>query len=424
MVENGSSRTPHVDEGTMHAWLDGALPAEEGRAVEAHVASCAACAASAAEARGLIAASTRILSALDDVPGGVVPSRSAPAAFDTQPGTVSRVRSGRSVRAFASVAAAAVVVVALTLVARDRSAPVTRAAPAVAARSSDASTGNAPAKHSPESSVATTSDAPGRPNRSVAQKPRAATPDAPRSQAASAPLPGGVAAGVTGAANATVAPSSDSLTVTGRVTAAATGLPVADARVSVAGTDAVSATDSSGTFKVSVPPAGSHVLTARKLGFAASSATVNLPEDHMAPVTLALRNSTTSLAEVVTSGAGQGAMRFAKSPPSITGARMVSSDVYHTGGSQVRRSTFQLDSGGTVTLEEWRQLPETPWAKGRSDTSTRADTRARAAQLMLRAPSRDAPQPVVWFSADSTMFVLSGQLPLKQLEELKKRVVP
>ena len=103
---------------------------------------------------------------------------------------------------------------------------------------------------------------------------------------------------------------------------------------------------------------------------------------------------------------------------------MVSSDVYHTGGSQVRRSTFQLDSGGTVTLEEWRQLPETPWAKGRSDTSTRADTRARAAQPMLRAPSRDAPQPVVWFSADSTMFVLSGQLPLKQLEELKKRVVP
>ncbi len=63
----------HIDEGTIHAWLDGALPADEGARIETHVASCAACAAAVAEARGLIAASSRILSALDDVPGGVIP---------------------------------------------------------------------------------------------------------------------------------------------------------------------------------------------------------------------------------------------------------------------------------------------------------------------------------------------------------------
>jgi len=67
----------HVDEGTIHAWLDQALSPHEGARVEAHIADCAACAAAVAEARGLIAASSRILSALDDVPGGVIPESGA-----------------------------------------------------------------------------------------------------------------------------------------------------------------------------------------------------------------------------------------------------------------------------------------------------------------------------------------------------------
>lgn len=58
----------HLDEGTIHAWLDGALSTEEEARAEAHVASCTSCADAVAEARGLIAASTRILTALDDVP--------------------------------------------------------------------------------------------------------------------------------------------------------------------------------------------------------------------------------------------------------------------------------------------------------------------------------------------------------------------
>ena len=64
----------HPDEGTIHAWLDGALSADEARALEAHVAGCAQCAAVVTEARGLLAASSRILSALDSVPGGVLPA--------------------------------------------------------------------------------------------------------------------------------------------------------------------------------------------------------------------------------------------------------------------------------------------------------------------------------------------------------------
>lgn len=67
----------HLDEGTIHAWLDGALNEEEARYCEEHTASCEACRALVAEARGLVAGASRILSALDDVPAGVVPAGTA-----------------------------------------------------------------------------------------------------------------------------------------------------------------------------------------------------------------------------------------------------------------------------------------------------------------------------------------------------------
>ena len=63
----------HPDEGTIHAWLDGALSPEESTAFETRLASDPVLQASVAEARGLIAASSRILGALDAVPGNVTP---------------------------------------------------------------------------------------------------------------------------------------------------------------------------------------------------------------------------------------------------------------------------------------------------------------------------------------------------------------
>lgn len=67
--------TRHPDEGTIHAYVERQLsPAEQAR-VDAHVAGCAECAASVAEARGLIAAASRIVAALDDVPVNVIPAR-------------------------------------------------------------------------------------------------------------------------------------------------------------------------------------------------------------------------------------------------------------------------------------------------------------------------------------------------------------
>src|SRR5689334_15808087 len=67
-------RMQHLEEGTIHAWLDGALPPLEAEQVAKHAAECAACAAAVAEARGIIAGSARIVSALDEVPGGVIPN--------------------------------------------------------------------------------------------------------------------------------------------------------------------------------------------------------------------------------------------------------------------------------------------------------------------------------------------------------------
>jgi hypothetical protein len=63
----------HPDEGTIHAWLDGELSSDEAAELEAHVAECQVCAAAVAEARGYVAASSRIVSALDAVPGNVIP---------------------------------------------------------------------------------------------------------------------------------------------------------------------------------------------------------------------------------------------------------------------------------------------------------------------------------------------------------------
>jgi len=71
--DDGDDGAGHVDAGTVHAWLDGQLSPDEAAHVEAHTASCPACSAVVAEARGYIAASTRILNSLDSVPARVLP---------------------------------------------------------------------------------------------------------------------------------------------------------------------------------------------------------------------------------------------------------------------------------------------------------------------------------------------------------------
>jgi anti-sigma factor RsiW len=76
----------HLDEGTIHAWLDGALDAAQVAEVEGHVATCASCAEAVAEARGLMAAASRIMRALDDDRANVIPRPAAiPGVTPLQP---------------------------------------------------------------------------------------------------------------------------------------------------------------------------------------------------------------------------------------------------------------------------------------------------------------------------------------------------
>lgn len=60
-----SERDAHPDEGTIHAWLDRQLDDRASATLEAHLQRCDACAERVAEARGLIAGTSRILSSLD-----------------------------------------------------------------------------------------------------------------------------------------------------------------------------------------------------------------------------------------------------------------------------------------------------------------------------------------------------------------------
>ncbi len=63
----------HLDDGTIHTWLDGAFDAASSAEVNAHVEGCAVCSAAVAEARGFTAGASRMLRALDASPSGVVP---------------------------------------------------------------------------------------------------------------------------------------------------------------------------------------------------------------------------------------------------------------------------------------------------------------------------------------------------------------
>jgi hypothetical protein len=89
----------HLDDGTIHAWLDGAVRAGESDVIADHIAECEQCGAAVAEARGLIAASSRILSALDDVPGNAVPSATLPSRARWNEARAGRARRNLYLRA-------------------------------------------------------------------------------------------------------------------------------------------------------------------------------------------------------------------------------------------------------------------------------------------------------------------------------------
>lgn len=124
------------DEGLIHAWLDGELDAAEAARVERLVTDDPEWAAAVAEARGFIAASDRILGALDDVPANVIPAAPKAAGGGPQRGGAAQAaggpdgahthaRGGRPLPWWALRAAAVLVVVAGVTVVLSRGPDVT-----------------------------------------------------------------------------------------------------------------------------------------------------------------------------------------------------------------------------------------------------------------------------------------------------------
>ena len=206
----------HPDEGTIHAWLDGALDASESARLEAHVRACAECTAHVAEARGLIAGASRVVGLLDAAPAPLLRPATTPTAGDT--GTLWRLL--RVTPARASIAAMLLVALGITLtrgrVAQDtigaRSKPslanTTGAADAVVASSPAANA--APARDNLLDSAVARRLASERPLRTVQPASGAAVPSPMPSEVATATAPDPSASGRVAAARSSLSAQRDS----------------------------------------------------------------------------------------------------------------------------------------------------------------------------------------------------------------------
>src|ERR1043166_6992830 len=87
--------------------------------------------------------------------------------------------------------------------------------------------------------------------------------------------------------------------ITGRVTDAATGQPLALAQVSVGGTVLGRVTDDSGRYSIPGVPAGLHQVTAKRVGYAAMTVNVTVSDGGTATADFALGHATTTLTAVV-----------------------------------------------------------------------------------------------------------------------------
>ncbi|MBA3853682.1 MAG: hypothetical protein C0503_04650 [Gemmatimonas sp.] len=111
------ARMSRPDEGLIHQWLDGECTPEESARLEQLVATDPAWAAAVAEARGLMAASSRIVGALDAVPRAMPAGAQAAPALRRAPSALPR---RRAVPRWLGLAAGLVLVAGTAYVLRDQ----------------------------------------------------------------------------------------------------------------------------------------------------------------------------------------------------------------------------------------------------------------------------------------------------------------
>jgi len=330
----------HLDEGTIHAWLDGALAPNEASAAEAHVAACEECARAVAEARGLIAASSRILGALDEVPAvqGSTGALSLPLNRTSRRSWLRRGGLGYAV------AATALLAVGTTLVwsrmspdsAMDaRVTGASEATPAPVAATSQvgdsvaskrAAESRPPAADLARDAVANAKNVvPPVTSAKLSEKKQQAQKEEDLAIDRVVPLPGAMprpAAPPSAApvrqqedrkaladAAANVAQSSRPAQVLGRVLDAATGAPVAGAIVSMDTARVSARTDSAGKFQLQPVPLGNQTVSVRALGYQQAQHPVAVAASDTVQLAFALRKSAVALEQVVVSGAAASAQQ-------------------------------------------------------------------------------------------------------------------
>lgn len=343
----------HVDEGTVHAWLDGAFDDEAAEAVADHVAACAVCAAAVAEARGLIAGSTRVLGALDDVPAGVVTAGDAArtAARLAAKATPPPPRTGRpwwvGIAATAVLAAGGGAIVWTGADRRERPAMVAKAVPVPAAGGARAGTARAETARAGTARIA-----------AAAEQARVGE---------SAVLPVGI--------RATPRPDLLAMTVVvmGTVRDATDGLPIERAEVTVLSSPATAMpagvlSEGSGRYTLrltEVTRGAPFMVRVRRLGYSEQRVTLRATQDTVL-LELQLARSVNTLAQVV--------VQEAKSETSRPAGAIATSAVRQVAASPAPGVAMDFSGRGvaggiarSVPMEPRAKRPREPFSREQYD---------------------------------------------------------
>jgi hypothetical protein len=433
----------HLDEGTIHAWLDGELSPSEAEQLEAHTRECAECAQKVAEARGLIAASTRILNALDNIPSGVVPSAATPIA----PGRPRRWYDRTDLRAAAAllfVAGASLIAVkagrnksvSLQTMAKTESSPLAAAvvlgsgSPTVAGtpkseprRESRRIAASPPAVSSKLTpSVPQAFGSMRAMDEARASKPAEAPPVAQSAAAASSVMQ--MNAGIAQRKAAANEPSAlagrvggavflDAVgvgRVEGRVVdSAGRGLP--SAKVTVSGTRVGAATDRDGKFVIDSVPAGQRQVVVRRVGYAAQAVPVVVKEQAVVSTNVTLPALTTQLEEAIVTGVATTASG------GTLPIRVLKADSTAT----TRHTVYEVSPGIQVTLAD-------SLANVTSEKDLKVRSKAMAAPAPATAPmavmtTAKAPINTISWTDGDHHYTLSGPLTVRELEAIKPRII-
>ena len=420
----------HLDEGMIHAWLDGELPPAEAEQIEAHTRECAECAQRVAEARGLIAASTRILNALDSVPSGVLPGAATPMAPVRKRRWYDRTDL-RAAAALLFVAGASLVAVkagtnksaSVQTMAKMETAPL---AAAVVLDSESPKIAESPkAEPKPESR---------RELRRIAASPPAvsskvapstsktfgslrAMDEVRQSKPAEAPAVAQSAAttnearALTGAVGGVARFDAVGVgRVEGRVLdSAGRGLP--SATVTVAGTRIRASSDRDGKFVIDSVPAGQRQIVVRRLGYAVQSVPVVVKEQAAVATNVTLPAMTTQLEGMVLTGVATVASG------NVTPLHVLKSDSTAT----ARHIIYEVSPGVEVTLAD--SLTNVTDAKDLKVRDKAMATRApAAAQMEVMTTAKSTINTISW-SDGNHHYTLSGPLSVRELEAIKPRII-